>query len=98
MQILTIGEVNKMAATKRAKITTIDNLIRNLKQFDDLVMQEITLMNKKTDALGESWKDAQYSQFEDFMNELTESVKRDLSAISATAEALEAIRRILVEE
>lgn len=78
-----------MAVFGRANKEVIQKLINNMRSFNDLVEGEIIKMNDRTDILGESWKDAQYQQFNQYIEMLSDSLRQDLRIIYETAETLQ---------
>lgn len=78
-----------MAVFGKANREVIQNLISNMHKFNDLVEQEIIRMNERTENLGETWKDAQYRQFHEYILDLSESLRQDLRIIQETADTLQ---------
>lgn len=78
-----------MAVFGKANREVIQNLISNMHKFNDLVEQEIVRMNERTENLGETWKDAQYRQFHEYILDLSESLRQDLRIIQETADTLQ---------
>lgn len=78
-----------MAVFGKANREVIQNLIGNMRKFNDLVEQEIVRMNERTENLGETWKDAQYQQFHEYILDLSESLRQDLRIIQETADTLQ---------
>ena len=78
-----------MAVFGKANRDVIQNLISKMHKFNDLVEQEIVRMNERTENLGETWKDAQYRQFHEYILDLSESLRQDLRIIQETADTLQ---------
>ena len=78
-----------MAVFGKANREVIQNLIGNMRKFNDLVEQEIVRLNERTENLGETWKDAQYLQFHEYILDLSESLRQDLRIIQETADTLQ---------
>lgn len=80
-----MAEANKGRASREV----VQALINDMNSFNQFVSNEVTSMMNKTNRLGESWKDSQYTQFSNFMTELTESLKKDLAVLDEAAVALQ---------
>ncbi|MBQ9749436.1 MAG: WXG100 family type VII secretion target [Clostridia bacterium] len=80
-----MAEANKGRASREV----VQALINDMNSFNQFVSGEVTSMMNKTNRLGESWKDSQYTQFSNFMTELTESLKKDLAVLDEAAVALQ---------
>lgn len=78
-----------MAGYGKANREAVQTLINNMRSFNDIVDREITAMISRTDQLGESWRDAQYTQFKNFISDLSEALRRDLTIVAQTADTLQ---------
>ena len=80
-----MAQANKGKASREV----VQALINDMNSFNQFVYNEVSEMMNKTNRLGESWKDSQYTQFSSFMVELTESLKKDLAVLDEAAVALQ---------
>lgn len=79
-----------MQANKgKANREVVQNLINDMNDFSEYVKTELQSMITQTERLGNSWKDPQYEQFNAFISELTESLKKDLLVFDEAAIALQ---------
>ena len=79
-----------MQANKgKANREVVQNLINDMNDFSEYVKGELQTMVIQTERLGNSWKDPQYEQFNCFISELTESLKKDLLVFDEAAMALQ---------
>lgn len=65
------------------------DLLTDVQDFRSDAMQEIDRISANAEVLGTSWKDEQYRQFHDYIEQLTQSLKTDLSVIEDAIQALE---------
>lgn len=79
-----------MQANKgKANREVVQNLINDMNDFSEYVKGELQTMLIQTERLGNNWKDPQYEQFNSFISELTESLKKDLLVFDEAAIALQ---------
>lgn len=72
----------------RAKKSVVLELIRNINNFNEVVFEEISNMVTLANDLEQSWKDEQYRTFNEFINELAESLCADLDVLKEASEEL----------
>lgn len=78
-------QINKGKASREA----VQRLINDMTDFSEVVKYKLQMMMNETSKLGDTWRDPQYQQFNTFMTELTESLKRDLGVFDDAASALQ---------
>ena len=84
-----------MPTEKKASREVVENLIKNMRQFDGYIQKELKILKQRTETLGESWKDNQYKAFSNFIGELTESLNKDLKVMEEVTDDLERRLQIL---
>lgn len=78
-----------MAVDKgKASREVVQQLITDMTDFKNYVEGEIQSMISQTNRLGESWNDPQYAQFSAFIDDLTNSLKKDLAVFEEATNSL----------
>ena len=77
------------ANSGKSDIQVVRTLIKNMRQFNEIVENELARMKENVSRLGETWRDEQYRQFNEYINALCGSLKKDLRVVAESADFLE---------
>jgi hypothetical protein len=83
------GNVMPNMEQGKSNRVVVEELIRNIRAFNDIVYDEITSMEKMARELNEVWKDEQYHTFYNFIEELSDSLCKDLDVLDDASNKLE---------
>lgn len=78
-----------MSNKGKANREVVQGLINDMRDFSEFVNLELDKMLNQTNRLGETWKDPQYEQFSSFINDLNDSLKKDLAVFDEASNALQ---------
>lgn len=67
----------------------VEDLIKNLNQFVDLVENEFLNIKKEKDYLSTVWRDSQYDDFSYFIDELVKKLKVETMVLQGEIDRLE---------
>lgn len=73
----------------KASREVVQGLINDMDTFSKYVTEELKRMLILADELGETWKDPQYNQFNQFITELVISLSKDLNIFDEATNALQ---------
>lgn len=78
-----------MSNKGKANREVVQGLINDMNDFSEYVNEELNNMLYQVNRLGETWKDPQYEQFSSFINDLNDSLKKDLAVFDEASNALQ---------
>ena len=78
-----------MADQGKASRQVVQNLIDDIKDYIEVVEEELTQINREADALSADWQDKQYEEFMNYVDDLTSSLRRDLDDLENVKRNLE---------
>ncbi len=76
-----MGEIN----SGKADVRVMQTLVKNMRQFDEIVTAEIDRMRDRANRLGSVWKDEQYKKFDEYIEQLGTSLKNELRIVHESA-------------
>ena len=78
-----------MADQGKASRQVVQNLIDDIKDYIEVVEEELTQINREADALSADWQDKQYEEFMNYVDDLTSSLRKDLDDLENVKRNLE---------
>lgn len=79
-----------MADKGRATKAAVSELVKNIRQFNEIVTQEIGGIRKDAENLSACWNDPQYKEFLAFTAEITKQLQSDIATLAAVEKNLQA--------
>lgn len=65
------------------------NLRRDVTEFQETILEQIEQMKSRAEAMGEVWRDSQYTAFMSYIDELSAGLKSDIQQLDYAIKALE---------
>lgn len=79
-----------MADKGRATKAVVLELVKNIRQFNEIVTKEIGSIRKDAANLSECWNDPQYKEFLVFTTEIAKQLQSDIATLAAVEKNLQA--------
>lgn len=79
-----------MAKMEKEDREIVEQVVRDIEDFTDAIDTVMTELKSKVKEMSDTWDDAQYRQFEAYVDELDANVKKDIEELGSAREKLEA--------
>ena len=79
-----------MAKMEKEDRERVEQVVRDIEDFTDAIDTVMTELKSKVKEMSDTWDDAQYRQFEAYVDELDANVKKDIEELGSARERLEA--------
>ena len=79
-----------MAKMEKEHREIVEQVVRDIEDFTDAIDTVMTELKSKVKEMNDTWDDAQYRQFEAYVDELDANVKKDIEELGSAREKLEA--------
>ena len=79
-------------------VYAVIQLMKDMDEFVAQVSEESKKIKQRADALGASWKDAQYDEFNNFVLDLHDGLTKDLEPIKNASNALRQMAKLMLQK